>query len=68
MFLKKSCFPHCWNVSIVIPVFKNVGERSTAKNYHPVTFLSVVSQGLIEVKTENGIPCLGASNLGAQIH
>ena len=26
------------------PVFKNVGERSTAKNYHPVTLLSVVSK------------------------
>ena len=26
------------------PVFKGVGERSTAKNYHPVNFLSVVSK------------------------
>ena len=26
------------------PVFKNVGERSTAKNYHPVSLLSVVSK------------------------
>ena len=25
------------------PMFKNVGERSTAKNYCPVTLLSVVS-------------------------
>ena len=25
-------------------MFKNVGERSTAKNYHPVSFLSVVSK------------------------
>ena len=25
-------------------VFKNVGERSTAKNYHPVSLLSVVSK------------------------
>ena len=22
----------------MVPVFKNVGERSTAKNYHPVSF------------------------------
>ena len=29
---------------MVIPVFKNVGERSTAKNYHPVSLLSVVSK------------------------
>ena len=26
------------------PVFKNVGERSTAKNCHPICFLSVVSK------------------------
>ena len=42
--LKESCFPDCWKVSAVVPVFKNVGERSTAKNYHPVSLLSVVSK------------------------
>ena len=42
--LKESCFPDCWKVSSVDPVFKNVGERSTAKNYHPVSLLSVVSK------------------------
>ena len=40
--LKDSCFPDCWKVSSVVPVFKNVGERSTAKNYRPVSLLSVV--------------------------
>ena len=30
--LKESCFPNCWKVSSVVPVFKNFGERSTAKN------------------------------------
>ena len=30
--------------SEVVPVFKNVGERSTAKNYHLVSLLSVVSK------------------------
>ena len=30
--LKESCFPDCWKVSSVVPIFKNVGERSTAKN------------------------------------
>ena len=40
--LKESCFPDCWKVSSVVPVFKNVGERSTAKNYRPVSHLSVV--------------------------
>ena len=42
--LKESCFPDCWKVSSVVLVFKNVGERSTAKNYHPVSLLSVVSK------------------------
>ena len=31
--LKESCFPDCWKVSSVVPVFKNVGERSTAKTF-----------------------------------
>ena len=42
--LKESCFPDCWQVSSVVSVFKNVGERSTAKNYCPVSLLSVVSK------------------------
>ena len=42
--LKESCFPDCWKVSSVVPVFKNVRERSTAKSYCPVSFLSVVSK------------------------
>ena len=40
--LKESCFADYWKVSLVVPVFKNVGERSTAKNYLTVSFLSVV--------------------------
>ena len=43
-YLRESCFPDCWKVSSVVPVFKNVGERSIAKNYHPVSLLSVVSK------------------------
>ena len=42
--LKESCFPDFWKVSSVVSVFKNVGERSTAKNYRPVSLLSVVSK------------------------
>ena len=34
----------CWKVSSVLPVFKNVGERSTTKNYCPVSLLSVFSK------------------------
>ena len=42
--LKESCFPNCWNFSLVVPIFKNVGEKSTAKNYHPSSLLSKVSK------------------------
>ena len=31
--LKESCFPDCWKVSSAIPVFKNIVEMSTDKNY-----------------------------------
>ena len=43
MCLKESCFPDCWKVSLVVPVFKTVSERSTTKNYRPISLLSVVS-------------------------
>ena len=42
--LKESCFPDCCKVSLVVPVFKNVWERCTARNYRPVRLLSVVSK------------------------
>ena len=41
--LKESCFPDCLKVSSGVPLFKNVGERSTAENYGPVSLLSVIS-------------------------
>ena len=42
--LKETCFTDCWKVSSVVPVFKNVGKGSTARNYRPVSLLSVVSE------------------------
>ena len=42
--VKESCFPDCWKVSLEIPVFANVGERCMAKNYCPVSLLSVVGK------------------------
>ena len=42
MCLKGYCFPDCCIVLTVVSVFKNVGKRSTAKNYHPVSLISVV--------------------------
>ena len=44
IYLKESCFPNCWKVSFMVPVFKNVGERFTAQNCDPVSLLSVVSK------------------------
>ena len=44
MCLKESCFPDCQKVSLVLSLFKNVGEKSTGKNYNPVTLPSVVSK------------------------
>ena len=44
MCLKESCFPYGWKVTSMVPVFKNVGKMSAAKNYHPVSLLSVVSK------------------------
>ena len=42
--LKESSFPDCWKILSVVPVFRNVGERSTAGNYRPVNLLSVFSK------------------------
>ena len=47
--LKEPCFPDS-----VVPVFKNVGERCTAKNYCPISLLSVVSK-VFERLVNNGI-------------
>ena len=41
---KGSCFPDCWKVSSVVHIFKNVGDRYTAKTYHLFSLLSVVSK------------------------
>ena len=44
MCLEESHFTDCWKVSSVVPVFKNAGEKSTAKNYRSVKLHSVVSK------------------------
>ena len=53
MCLKESCFPGCWKVSLAVPVFKNVGERSTGKNERPVSLLSVVSKVIEKLKNDD---------------
>ena len=44
MCLKESRFPDCWKVSTVVPVFKNVAERSTVKNYRLISAFSFFSK------------------------
>ena len=44
MCMKESCFSDCSKVSLVIFIFKNIGERSTTKICHPVSLLSEVSK------------------------
>ena len=56
--LKESCFPDCWKVSSVVPVFKNVGERSTVKNYCPVSLLSVVCKVFEKLVNNRIVDCL----------
>ena len=42
--LKESCFPDCWKASSLVPISKNIGKRSTVKNYHSVSLPSVVNK------------------------
>ena len=42
--LKEFCLPDFWKVLSAVPVFKNVGERSTPKNYYPISLLFVVNK------------------------
>ena len=42
--IKESCFPSCWKLPSVVPVFKNNGERSNAGDYRPISLLPVVSK------------------------
>ena len=51
MCLKESCLPDCRKVSSVVHLFKNIGERSTSKSYHPVSLLSVGSNVLKKIVT-----------------
>ena len=41
---EKSYFPNCGKVPPVVLLFKNVEDRSTAKNYRPVSLLSSASK------------------------
>ena len=43
-FWRSLVFPDYWKVSPVALAFKNLGDRSTAKKYRPVSLLSLVSK------------------------
>ena len=47
----------------MVPVFKNVGERSTTKNYRPVSPLSVVREDFEKLANNKIIAHLGKSGL-----
>ena len=47
----------------MVPVFKNVGERSAAKNYHPVSALSVVSKVFEKLVNNRIVDYLGKCGL-----
>ena len=44
MCLKEFCFPDCWKVSSMVPIFRNFEERCTAENCRLVCVPSVVSK------------------------
>ena len=52
----------------MVPVFKNVGERSTAKNYHPVSLLSVVSKVFEKLVNNKIIDHLEKCSLFSDFH
>ena len=54
MCLKESCFPDCWKVLLVVPVFASVGEMYTAKSYRTLTLLSMVTK-VLEILLKNRI-------------
>ena len=62
-YLQEPCFPDCWKVSAAVPVFKNVGERSAAKNYHPVSAFSVVSKVFEKLVNNRIVDHLGKCGL-----
>ena len=63
MCVKESCFPDFWKVSSVVPVFNNVGERSTAKNYHLVSLLFVVNKVFEKLVNDRIVDYLEKSGL-----
>ena len=58
-YLREFCFPDCWKVSSVVPVFKNVGEWSLAKSYHLPSVVSKVFEKLVNNRIVNHLEKCG---------
>ena len=52
-----NCILDCLKVSSTVTVFKNVGERSTTKNYCPLSLLSVVSKVFEKFVNKRFVDC-----------
>jgi sarcosine oxidase/L-pipecolate oxidase len=44
LFLSHGHFPSNWKLGVVVPIFKNKGNKSSTDNYRPVTLLNCVSK------------------------
>ena len=57
MSLKKFCFPDYWRVTWMVSVFKNVGERSRAKNYNQVkkVYEKLVNKRIVDHLEKTGL-------------
>ena len=52
----------------MVPVFKNVEERSTAKKYRPVSLLSVVSKVFEKLVNSNIVDHLEKCDIFSDFH
>ena len=50
---KESCVQDCRKISSVVPVFENVGERSTARNCRPVSVSLLCTVSKVSEKLAN---------------
>jgi hypothetical protein len=58
---KTQIIPTAWNESIVIPIFKNKGEKSEIKNYRPIVYQQLMIWWIEEfcgLCLRNGLKCL----------
>ena len=62
-FIPAELFNMCLKESSVVPLFKNVGETSTAKSYRPVSLLSLVLWSLKNLEII-GFPVISSMVLG----